>query len=191
MAPEDQQRLQQAIRTLAAAEQALASTKKYVSIPAETERIFTEVAARLLFVKEIITDEVGKKALIDAGDEADAEWKEQMEETSRQIAEEWQTSRQILGPWLDVLKPVVATVGAVLGAGPLVNPLLASPANLEARPSSALHPPTERPCRARYPQGRRYDEPRKRAPGSTRGPRHLFRLTDAGLPRRNRKTSCA
>ena len=57
------------------------------------------------------------RALIDAGDKADAELREEIELVSKRIAEDWESSKNALGPWIDVLKPVVGAVGAVGGHG--------------------------------------------------------------------------
>jgi len=64
-------------------------------------------------------------ALIDAGDKADAELRKEIAIVSKGIAEEWESNKDKLSPWLDVLKPVVTAVGAILSAGRLTNPLLA------------------------------------------------------------------
>lgn len=64
-------------------------------------------------------------ALIDAGDQADAEIAKEIEAISNNIKEELETSKDKLQPWFDVLKPVVTAVGVVVKIGSLGNPLLA------------------------------------------------------------------
>lgn len=64
-------------------------------------------------------------ALVVAGDKAEAVLRKEIEEASKRITEEWESNKENLSAWLDVLKPVVAAVDVVLRSGSLTNPLLA------------------------------------------------------------------
>ena len=64
-------------------------------------------------------------ALIVAGDKHDLELAKQVETASNAISDEWTSNKDKIQPWLDVLLPVIAAVGAVLQIGKLSNPLLA------------------------------------------------------------------
>jgi hypothetical protein len=62
-------------------------------------------------------------ALIIAGDKADAELAAEIEKVTKDVSEEWASNKDQFGPWLTVLQPIVSTVGALLSASKLGNPL--------------------------------------------------------------------
>lgn len=64
-------------------------------------------------------------ALIVAGDKAEIELAKEIETASKAISDEWTSNKDKIQPWLDVLRPVVTAVGAILQVGKLANPLLA------------------------------------------------------------------
>ena len=63
-------------------------------------------------------------ALITAGEKADAELALEIEKAAKSVAEEWASNKAKFDPWLNILKPIVGTVGAFLGTAGLGNPLL-------------------------------------------------------------------
>lgn len=64
LAAKDQKVLQDAIGKLGEVERALGALEKYRSVPGETDRILTETVKSLEIVREIISAEIDKKALI-------------------------------------------------------------------------------------------------------------------------------
>lgn len=62
-------------------------------------------------------------SLIDVADKADAELVKAINETSRKVSEEWESNKDKFAGWQNVLKPVVESVGLILGGAKLSNPL--------------------------------------------------------------------
>jgi hypothetical protein len=62
-------------------------------------------------------------ALIDVGDKADQVIAEEVAKVSKEVVDEWQSNKDKLGGWMDVLRPIVGAVGAVTKIASLGNPL--------------------------------------------------------------------
>lgn len=99
------------VQTIVSALDALRT--KLIATP-RTEEGFGEM--RALYLE--LTD-----ALIVAGEKADVELAAEVQKAAKSVADEWATNKDKFGPWLNILKPVVSAVGALLGAGGLTNPL--------------------------------------------------------------------
>ena len=61
--------------------------------------------------------------LIDAGERADRDIAQRIAATAQDVVQEWQSNREKLTPWFDILGRVVAAVDGVVGLAGLTNPL--------------------------------------------------------------------
>jgi hypothetical protein len=63
------------------------------------------------------------ESLITAGEKRDEDLAAEVASAAKSVAEEWASNKEKFDPWQSLLKPIVGTVGAFLGAAGLGNPL--------------------------------------------------------------------